>query len=130
MEEPSEIRRRIVGKKTPQKVPQLPLPDPLAYGPPLHDVVVADDASEYAPSIAPADENESTVFEDVPLVSKLDPKDPKMFSGGGRFRVHRFRVQKARFRVQKARCRLQKARCRFQKARFRFQKGLVKSKKG
>ena len=50
MEEPSEIRRRIVGKQPPPKAPQLPLPDPLAYGPPIHDVVAADDESNYAPT--------------------------------------------------------------------------------
>lgn len=93
-EQPAEIRRRIVGKQPPAEVPQLPLPDPLSYGPPIHDMVAADHADDYDPSIAPADAATASADEDVlaersdgseelPLVSKLD-QNPKKRSGGGR----------------------------------------------
>ena len=93
MEQPAEIRRRIVGKQPPAEVLQLPLPDPLSYGPPIHDMVAANHADDYEPSIAPLDEATASADEDVlaersdgseelPLVSKLD-QNPKKRSGGG-----------------------------------------------
>ena len=87
MEEPSEIRRGIVGKQPPQEGPKLPLPDPLAYGPPLHDVVEADDASNYAPTTPDHDDGEhaSAVLADGASCLKIGPQGPEDALPGGGF---------------------------------------------
>ena len=74
-----EPKRRITRKQKPPREPRVEFPDPKSYGPPIHDLVAAEDEL-YSPTTVAGeegDENQMSGDEISGLEDDPNPKDPK-----------------------------------------------------